>query len=321
MAIAPHSQTLSFVADIGGTNTRVALATPTGPIESSVHRYKNADHATFQSIIADYLAQMQPHALQGACIALAGPVQAGVGRMTNLDWAISEPELAQATGTPHVAILNDLQAQGFALGHLPDENIQTILPGAPKDGSKLVIGLGTGFNIAVVHEGPAGRLVTPSEAGHTSLPMRTETDTALGQQIARDSGAPCVEDALSGPGLENLYAWCAQQNGSPPQASAAQIMQAAAEDAPLARAALALFIRLLGIQTSDLALITLPIGGIFMVGGVARAIAPYLNDLGFAEAFYDKGRFSKFLKDFPVAVISDDYAALAGCSAHIAAHI
>ena len=68
----------------------------------------------------------------------------------------------------------------------------------------------------------------------------------------------------------------------------------------------------------NLALIHLPFGGIFLVGGVARAFAPYLGRLGFETAFRDKGRFAGFMGNFPVTAVTDDFAALTGCASHMA---
>jgi glucokinase len=58
--------------------------------------------------------------------------------------------------------------------------------------------------------------------------------------------------------------------------------------------------------------------GISLVGGVSRAFAPWLVDFGFAEAFRDKGRFSEFMEQFGVQVVTDDYAALTGCASFLA---
>ena len=69
----------------------------------------------------------------------------------------------------------------------------------------------------------------------------------------------------------------------------------------------------------NLALIQLPFGGVYLVGGVARALAPHLSRFGFADAFRDKGRFAGFMRNFGVAVIEDDYAALVGSAAHLVA--
>ena len=42
-------------------------------------------------------------------------------------------------------------------------------------------------------------------------------------------------------------------------------------------------------------------------------------DQAYADAMRDKGRFAGFMKNFPVHVIEDDYAALTGCAHHLAA--
>jgi glucokinase len=74
---------------------------------------------------------------------------------------------------------------------------------------------------------------------------------------------------------------------------------------------------MLGSVAGNLALIQLPFGGVYLVGGVSQAFAPYLGDYGFVEAFRDKGRFAGFMSNFGVGVIEDDYAALTGCAAHL----
>ena len=77
------------------------------------------------------------------------------------------------------------------------------------------------------------------------------------------------------------------------------------------------FIRILGTVVGNLSLIHLPLGGVYLVGGVARAMAPHLAAMGFAEAFRDKGRFAGFMANFPVHLVTDDFAALTGCAAHL----
>ena len=61
----------------------------------------------------------------------------------------------------------------------------------------------------------------------------------------------------------------------------------------------------------------LPFGGIYLIGGVARAFQPYLERFDFAGAFRDKGRFAGFMGNFAVSVIEDDYAALTGCAVYL----
>lgn len=315
-----ESNRYSLLADIGGTNTRVALAEGAHLMPETIRRYANADHSGLEAVLAAYLATEGGVDCAGACVAAAGPVRNGVASMTNLNWTIDHDAVARATGAEVVAVLNDLQAQGHALGHIAPEALRPLL--APRAGpapgaSQLVVGVGTGFNAAPVHEGPGGRLVLASECGHASLPVRTEADLRLLHFVERAHGFPGVEDVLSGRGLERLFAWVSTEAGTPREARAAEIMAALAAGDALAEATGRVFVRLLGAVVGNLSLIHLPFGGVWLIGGVARAFTPYMTRFGFAEAFRDKGRFESFMQDFPVSVIEDDYAALTGCAQYL----
>ncbi|MBD3678054.1 MAG: glucokinase [Rhodobacteraceae bacterium] len=319
---AHQKNSLSLVADIGGTNTRVALADGMTLLPESVRRYRNADYPGLETVLKAYIAEEGGVDCAGACVAVAGPVRDGVATMTNLDWTMDKETLARATGAEKVAILNDLQAQGHALGNIPTENLREVIAGpeAGAHAARLVIGVGTGFNAAPVYETAAGRLVTPSESGHANLPIRTEAELRLCKFVETAHGFPAVEDVLSGRGLERVYSWLGAEAGDRKERSAAEIMSAVKDSSdPRATEAVKTFIRILGTVTGNLALIQLPFGGIFLAGGVARAMAPYLKDFGFDDAFRDKGRFAGFMQNFGVSVIEDDYAALTGCASHLKA--
>ncbi len=310
----------SLVADIGGTNTRVALARGLEVQESSIRRYRNAEFAGLESVLRRYLDEEGGVDCIGACVAVAGPVRDGRATMTNLDWTIDKTTLTRATGAETVAILNDLQAQGHALGHVPEDKLRTIIPfpDASSHAAKLVIGVGTGFNAAPVFETEDGRYVTPSESGHVNLPVNSEADLRLAKYVSTAHGFPAVEDVLSGRGLERVYGWLGSEAGSTIEKTAAEIMQSCTDGSdPQAVEAAHVFTQFLGVVAGNLALIQLPFGGVYLVGGVTRSFAPYLRDYGFADAFRDKGRFAGFMGNFGVAVIEDDYAALVGCAAHL----
>ncbi|NNK78042.1 MAG: glucokinase [Litoreibacter sp.] len=314
------AETYTLVADIGGTNTRVALARGATLLTETVSRYRNAEAPGLETILRSFLDTQGDVICIGACIALAGPVKAGRGTMTNLDWEIDEAALTRATQAENVSILNDLQAQGFAIGNLAEGSVTTLAPGTGDAASdtKLVLGVGTGFNIAPVYETPHGRIVPPSEAGHANLPVRDEDELRLIRHFETAHGFPAVEDMLSGRGLERVYHWLSEEAGSPAEKSAADIMQAFESNTdPIARDAAEMFVRMLGTVAGNLSLITLPFGGIYFAGGVARAFAAHFRALGFIEAFRDKGRFAGFMQNFPIHVIEDDYAALTGCASYL----
>lgn len=319
--MAHPANSLNLLADIGGTNTRVALADGKTVLPETIRRYANKDFPGLETVLRQYTSDEGGVDTKAACIAVAGPVRDGRASLTNLDWTIDEDTLARATAAEHVAILNDLQAQGHAIGHIDERNLNTIIDGpvSEENSTKIVIGVGTGFNAAPVFDTPNQRLVTPSEAGHANLPIRTDEELRLCQYVSTAHGFPAVEDVLSGRGLERVYSFLAQERGSPAEKSAAEIMAACQNGSDeMAAEAATRFAHILGTVCGNLSLIHLPFGGVYLVGGVSRAFAPYLIQFGFADSFRDKGRFAGFMGNFAVTVVEDDYAALTGCAAYIA---
>lgn len=305
---------LAIVADIGGTNTRVALAKAGRVDAGSVRRYANAKASGLDVVLRRYMADTgtEAAAITGASAAGAGPMRNGAVQLTNLDWLISPELLRDTVGTSHVAVLNDLQAQGFAIGHAAPDHVTEIVaqPANPQSQTKLVVGVGTGFNAAPVFEGPEGRRVMPSESGHIGLPACA--DARVLRYMEDRFGFASVEEALSGRGISQVHE---ALHGA--TLDAPEIMANLAKGDAAARDTVQEVVHLLGAVVGDLALVFLPFGGIHLVGGVTGHIAPWLDSLGFRRAMQAKGRFGPFMQQFGVSVVTDDYAALAGCAAYL----
>lgn len=323
--------TFILVADIGGTNTRVALADGAKVRKDTIAKFRNEDFTGIDAVLSRYMKQENLTHLGGACVAGAGPVQDGAVVMTNLfdennhPWIIDRSRVVRATGATNVAILNDLQAQGQALGSLEPQFLRSIVSGPSLAGaSMLVVGLGTGVNAAPVHNTPSGRIVPPSECGHVNQPVRNAEDLRLVNfieaRLAEAGEAPHagVEEVLAGRGLENLYAFAATEAGKPADLSSAEVLAALATGDPIAGHAATLYVRILGQTLADLALIHLPYDGIYLIGGMARAMTPHFKTFGLEKAFREMRRVELLVKDFSISVVEDDFAALTGCAAYLA---
>ena len=154
------------------------------------------------------------------------------------------------------------------------------------------------------------------------MPVQTEQDFRLSRFVAHTGanahGYAGVEDVLAGRGLERVHAFICAEAGQPQDLKAAAIMAALAADDPLARETAKLYMHLLGQELGNLALIHLPFGGIYLIGGVARAMVPYMDEMNLSAAFRTKGRFAEFMQSFAVFAVEDDFAALTGCAAFLA---
>lgn len=303
---------LFLVADIGGTNTRFALAEDSRLRTDTIRKVSNDAFDTFYAAMTHYLESCADRP-SGVAVAIAGPVKGETGRLTNRPWTFETGQLASISGAEQAAIFNDLQAQGLGLPDPGSDALRAVRegridPAAPR----IVVNVGTGLNIATVWQLPSGPHVTPAEAGHITLPARNEEQVALMAHLNDSHGFPAAEEVLSGRGLAELHEWRTGQDISPAEVS----RRAAEGDAEAARSA-ALFCRILGQYAGDLALIQLAFGGVYLVGGVARSLLHALDGPDYGEGFTDKGRFGDFLAPIPTFLVEDDYAPLRGLARHL----
>lgn len=315
------ANTLSLVADVGGTNTRVALADGPVLLTDTIEKVRNADADSLGDLLEAYV-QSKNVDCRAAAVAIAGPVHDGKGTLTNLDWSMDEETLARITGAEKAAVLNDLQAQAYALETISPDHLRPVIKGqhAAPEAARLVIGAGTGFNAALALHAPGGRIVPASECGHISLPILTDEDFRLSQFLKNLHGFTSVEDVLSGRGVEHIHRWLSHEAGETARPSTADIMANVQSGDALATRTVETYVRLMGCVAGDLALVHLPFGGVYLIGGVARAMSAYFDRFGFESSFQSKGRFTEFMTRFPVSVIEDDFAALTGLASRLRDH-
>lgn len=74
------SDTTTLVADIGGTNTRVALTRGTDLLSETVSRYRNAEFDSLTQVLEQFIADQGGVDPTAACVAVAGPVHNGTAK-------------------------------------------------------------------------------------------------------------------------------------------------------------------------------------------------------------------------------------------------
>jgi len=324
----PNFQTIlrendyNLLADVGGTNTRFGLALAGQLVFSTCKSYRNADYKSFDLVLARYLVHCGEADFDNCCIAVAATIKDGIAQLTNLDWMISTSAVENTFAIENVHLINDLEALGYALGCLDPNSTRIIFPAFHRNvtnKSKLVVGIGTGFNTATVHEiGPDTARVFPAESGYMALPAGNGIPESLRDFASAGRGFCSIEDILSGDGLEIIYRGISVPDAAPK--GAAEICASLADGSdPCAEKAARLFVAALGGVIGDLALSHLPFGGIYLAGSVARSLSPYFKQFGFLEALRNKGRKSEVMLGFELFLLQDDFAALSGCVTYLTA--
>lgn len=316
-----------LAGDVGGTNTRLALFDiNNGRLKRVCEKtYPSRSHASLDDILADFVASQGVRAA-AAGIGIAGPVRNGVVRATNLPWVVDAARLAQRIGVPSVALINDLEANGYGIATLAPEDFAVLQSGAPGvKGNAVVVSPGTGLGESVLYWDGKQYWPLPSEGGHASFAPENELHDELLKYLRAQFGHVSWERIVCGPGLYNIYkflrdtnreaepAWLAQElKGEDPSAEISKI--ALEGKSALCERALDLFVTLLGAECGNMALKVLATGGVYLGGGIPPKILPKLKAPEFLASFTDKGRFRALLESMPVRVILNEYTALQGAA-------
>ena len=301
---------MRLVADIGGTNSRLALA-PTGSVElTSTRSYVNADYKCFDNVISDYLSNSNATVKQ-LVIAMAGPVRNNVGRLTNLDWEINGNKLAQSFGTVPALVINDLTALGHSALKLAPNQVSPIVNQPVinhRQKQALVIGIGTGFNVSPVIEFGGVSVCAEVEAGHTTLfsSILLELENLM---TGMSHAFSTVESLFSGRGRRQFMSLLTGERVESASIFIDKqgILENQAYDHALDR-----YAELIGMLIAEFKVSYLPHDGIFLAGGVARSSLTGNRTTLCAEAAMCENDVIK-LKP-PVWSINDDAAALVGCA-------
>lgn len=320
---------LILAADVGGTKTLLQLyrinaqGKRQGLAQQQLH---SADFPSLETLTQQFIQESGAGVPASACFAVAGPVQQHNGRqtsrLTNLPWQLDSLHLSESLSIPCVALLNDFQAIGYNLDELtPDELIPLHQAEAEPMGTRLLLGPGTGLGVCLLCPDENGYRALPSEGGHLAFASGDEQQQALLQFLLQKYPRVSYERLLSGPGLINIYRYLLQRNEirhdplleeSDPAAAIGR--EGLHDEHELASEAVTLFCRILGAFCGDLALATLPSGGIYIAGGIAPKLLPKLQDGTFMESYSNKGRMRELVRSFPVNVITDQRSGLQGAA-------
>jgi glucokinase len=316
-----------LAADIGGTNARVGFFVENNGVLrlDSFRDYRVADYPGLEEILQDFLRNGAYRA-QSVAIGVAGPVVNGRAQMTNVPWVVDAARLGDRLKLARVHVLNDLEAHGCGIHGLGAADQVTLQAGVPKAGNRALIAAGTGLGECLIFHHRGGYMARPSEGGHADFSPHDAEEMDLLTYLLRSHQHVSWEKVLSGKyGFGNLYAFLRDTGREPEPAelrdrakdtdNLGPLLQAEARrGTSIAVRVMRLYVRLYGAEAGNLALKALSLGGLYVGGGIAPAILPWLQEPDFLAAFSNKGRMSSLLKEMPVHVVLTPHLALRGAA-------
>lgn len=302
----------ALVADIGGTNTRFATVDlqEQGAL-SHIRSYPNDSFDGFETALGQYRADIGADFWTTACIAVAGPVSGPRARLTNRpDWTFDADVLCQRFNLTSLTMMNDLAALAEAVPVLGDGNLEH-LAGQPVQGNQqaIVIGIGTGINVALSKTVGPENVVVAAELGHAAIPA---SFLPLLPESLCDTNLR-IEDILSGRGLEMMYAYLAEGSRKAPK----DIVAAFRTD-PAATQAVRMTAEIMAEMVRQLVPAYFPQAGVFIAGSVARGVLDTPARAQFTAGLAPLFESPEIAKGCgPVHLITSDTAALLGLAARL----
>ena len=316
-----------LAGDIGGTKTSLALF----DIQENLlvlhtqHQFASQNYSSFSDVIREFIQISPEVVITSASFGIAGPIIDERCRTTNLPWDISAHDLREQLGIDTVYLLNDLEATAYGMLYLSDDDFLDLNPNAiALSGNCAVIAAGTGLGEAMLYFDGKNYHPIASEGGHCDFaPLSAQQDALLLWLRHRFPEHVSLERILSGPGISTLYDFLREsgfaaesdflKNLSDNIDKSARISEGALlHKDPLCVETLRLFCEIYGAESGNLALKTMSLGGVYIGGGIAPKIVPFLKNGTFLNAFIAKGRFEPMLRNMTLKVSLNPETALLG---------
>lgn len=307
-----------FVADVGGTNIRLALI-ENGRI-AKIEKYLCTDFESIGEAILYFQKKTIDSTFSAGCIAIACPVNDDMVKMTNHTWVFSQTALKAELSLDSLFVINDFTAVAHSLPTLNHNQLIQIGKGHAKEhGNIAVFGPGTGLGVEHLTWTSSGWQTLDGEGGHVDFAPTDENDIIVWQFLTKKLGRASAEEVLSGRGIVNMYtAFCLHFDKPIEFTEPSEVTKAGLDNTDaMATLAIVQFCRVMGSFAGNLALNLCTTGGIFIGGGVTSRFGEFFLNSDFRRYFDAKGDFAHYVRDIPTYLIKEPDHGLLGALAYL----
>ena len=298
------------VADIGGTNARFAHVNGRQLILRDIEILPCEYYSEPSLAIKQYVKNQNLNNIKGFCIAVAADTDQPLVKLSNNDWQFTLEELKAHLDAP-LLVINDFDANAYALNVLETKQYQWLNKHSKADGNKVVLGPGTGLGVTIVTK--KGEVMA-SEGGHVGFAPHNQHENLLLAKLLERYQRVSIERVLSGVGLSNLYWANSLLKGAPLEIMPSEVVAKANAGEALAQDTIIDFFNIFASFIGDIAIMTWATGGIYLTGGVLEKLWTFYDSDAFLKRLSEKGRFSNFCRSLPIAKITAEYPGMLGCA-------
>ena len=307
-----------LIADIGGTNSRFALATTPGKDPVIVSRLQTKDFSDPEAAIRTVLADLKEKP-RSAMMCVAGPVVDKRAHLTNASWTVDGPKLAKSFGFESGILLNDFEAQALSLPALRPEWLKQIGEAAPalSAGPQVILGPGTGLGIGALLTIDGRYIPVASESCHIDFGPVGKDEEAFWPHLERVLGRVTTESVMSGPGLVRVHRarLLAKGQSMPPETGVEIVNAALSNPKSEERATVNAYVRIIARFAGDIAITFMASGGVTLAGGILPRIASMIDKGAFRQAFEAKEPVDGLTRRIGTRLLMEPDAVLYGLAA------
>lgn len=305
----------NVVADVGGTNIRLACVGNSASELNNIHAYKCGDFSTLFDAIKQYQSDINCDQISSLTIAIACPVENDLVEMTNHHWKFTKSALKEALNLESLFVINDFTAVAMSIPFIKeDQKVQIGGQSAVADKPIAVFGAGTGLGVGHLVPFQDKWIPLPGEGGHVDFAPIDDEDIVVWRNLNAQLSHVSYEQLLSGFGLVQIYKALTSDSNS--SITPAEITtKAISNECEHCLQTLNLFCRVLGSFGGNLALNLGTLGGVYIAGGIVPRFIEFVKTSEFRTRFEQKGRFEKYVSSIPVFVVTEDQPGLLGAAA------
>ncbi|MFQ6011617.1 MAG: glucokinase [Nitrososphaerales archaeon] len=318
-----------LAGDVGGTKTNLGIFTPDNGWRHPIAEvtFKSTNFSTLEAMLREFL-DSEKVVVRHVSLGVAGPVDNGKARITNLNWTLEDRKLRKALDLDSVRLINDLEAIAYRVPSLGKSDLKTVNKGkSVPEGSKAIVAPGTGLGEAFLTWDEDRYSVHASEGGHSDFAPSSPLEIDLLRYLQARFGQASFERACSGPGMRNIHEFLEERGVQEDKAwhdkeqalddPVPMIVETALHDkgrCKICEETLEIFVSILAHEASNFALKVKATDGVYLGGGIPPRIIPALTDGLFMKSFGQKGKLADYVKKFPVYVIKNPKVAMEGAA-------
>jgi glucokinase len=324
-------------ADIGGTNTRIAVA---GIQNNKVIliftiNVKSNKLDAIPSVISEVLNYSKTKfdiEITHGCIGAAGVVSKDkkYAELTNTKIVIDTSDIIEKTSLKSIFIINDFEAVGYGINLLNLENNNDVFilrnNHQTNNQTKVAIGAGTGLgkSILVYDKKTNFYYPIPCEGGHCDFTAYNDLEMELLEYAKkmREEKYPVIyEDFLSGRGVTCIYNFIRTKNIFPETEYTSEIDDSN-DKTPLiskyrsiddtCKEVFRIFTKFYGRCAKNFVLDCLATGGLFIAGGMALKNKEIFKTDEFFKEFENVYQYNNIMKSIPIYVVTNEDIGLLG---------